>query len=473
MAKPMLEQTTKAGSTTTRTKGPKFARTASLDDISNMILVPQNYPSPESRFVMERRLRLVRNVYWVTLLALLAMPYIVPGPASVVTSFAFLAVHCWLAATVAESATLLGSSAVAWGGGALFLGPLGMLFLPTIQLRRLRQDSPGVDRPAPPISVPVPADLASAPHDRPLGDMPPPKRTHLQRLTSRIDPTPEEVKHLFNIEAMVVTVVAEQLTTMGILNADAWGNRREFILGYIMGLADGLSTFIGPTEKFEFAGLGASLQLGADAMGDPFDDVVGFVRADRKAYAAGMEAGRLDGTQMEHARPSGRLAAAFGFSANTAMPASQRTIDSSAMPPHEQPSGVAMGEEQVQLWTEAIYKVTCLQLEYASMPPTSDKWGPNLANVVGYMIGMAQSMAMLMHQGEKANLISIRAIERVCAESPFEISFVIQMMNNLQDAKNKAYQQAIAEGFEDGRKLVVDRQNPLALGRMLRLGEWQ
>ena len=50
----------------------------------------------------------------------------------------FLGCAIWLATVVADAASSIGLSAAVWGLGALFLGPIGALFLPLTILYKLK-----------------------------------------------------------------------------------------------------------------------------------------------------------------------------------------------------------------------------------------------------------------------------------------------------------------------------------------------
>ena len=94
---------------------------------------------------MEKKLGLVRALYWAVFGAFFIAAISTSGLIANFAAVAFLGMHLWLAMTIAESAVLMGGSSFAWGGGALVLGPLGMIVLPMLQMSKLRKDKPAAD----------------------------------------------------------------------------------------------------------------------------------------------------------------------------------------------------------------------------------------------------------------------------------------------------------------------------------------
>lgn len=249
--------------------------------------------SPPARlWLMERELRWSRNAYWLVILAFLVAPHLMPGPAVEALRWTFYLAHLWLALCIGRAARKLGSTvqATGWAVLSFVLGPLGMLLIPPLFLRRLQR---AAQEGVPEVGAAVAA----------------PERTHLERLIDPVAPTDAETQYILDIQAIAIHIVKANLEALGLPRAFGWGARRPFILGYTMGVTQGLGSFIGPTTKWEFAGLNAAAHV---AEADVYDEVLTYAQGrGGAAYAGGLEAGRLDGAQCREADHSFRLVKAF------------------------------------------------------------------------------------------------------------------------------------------------------------------
>jgi hypothetical protein len=93
--------------------------------------------SPDARRALLKKLRIAMAVYWGVFFGFFFVAA-AAGDYLGIAIIALLGCAVWLASVVADAASSTGSSAVVWGLGTLFLGPIGALFFPFTFLYKLK-----------------------------------------------------------------------------------------------------------------------------------------------------------------------------------------------------------------------------------------------------------------------------------------------------------------------------------------------
>jgi len=97
------------------------------------------YISPEARATMCKKLKVAWATYWILLLIMIFGASASNEAVRISALLLWFAGTVWLATVVADAASATGGSAFIWGCGTLFLGPLGALVFPLVQLTKFRK----------------------------------------------------------------------------------------------------------------------------------------------------------------------------------------------------------------------------------------------------------------------------------------------------------------------------------------------
>lgn len=95
--------------------------------------------TPEARQKILRKLKISWIAYWVVFIGLIVTANMGSQVLATVVTVGWLLVAIKLAMVVAEAASSTGGSGFIWGCGTLFLGPLGALVMPMVQLANLKR----------------------------------------------------------------------------------------------------------------------------------------------------------------------------------------------------------------------------------------------------------------------------------------------------------------------------------------------
>ncbi|KWT98230.1 hypothetical protein APY03_0901 [Variovorax sp. WDL1] len=141
----------------------------------------------------------------------------------------------------------------------------------------------------------------------------------------------------------VRAIVPPQLQALGLTPTTEWGGRREFILGYIGGVALGICRALNIGRLSAEAALSAVMDMaGAFANDKPtVGELVGLIEDGRRAFLAGMAAGRADGLAWETTTPAAGLVGAFQ--------SGRRTSPPGQADPSAEPAGTRFGKAGVAM----------------------------------------------------------------------------------------------------------------------------